>query len=78
MRVALEGQGFRIVSWVDRTDVGIGWFAERQKAQTAAEGQPPIGLHIVMGPDFPIMSNNLARNLREGRAGLVEAVLEKP
>jgi sarcosine/dimethylglycine N-methyltransferase len=36
------------------------------------------GLHIVMGPDFPVMSGNLGRNLREGRAGVVQAVLERP
>jgi hypothetical protein len=31
-----------------------------------------------MGPDFPTMTANLGRNLREGRAALIEAVLEKP
>ena len=30
-----------------------------------------------MGPDFPSMSANLGRNLRERRIGLIQAVLEK-
>jgi hypothetical protein len=31
-----------------------------------------------MGPDFGGMAANLGRNLREGRAGIVQAVLERP
>jgi hypothetical protein len=31
-----------------------------------------------MGPDFPRMVANLARNLREGRVTVAEIVVEKP
>jgi hypothetical protein len=31
-----------------------------------------------MGAEFPRMAANLGRSLTEGRAGLVQAVLERP
>ena len=79
LRAILEAQGFRVVSWIDRTQAGIAWFAALQKAQAAAAGKPPaIGLHVAMGPDFKHMAANLGRNLNEGRAGLLEAILDRP
>ena len=77
MRVILEQLGFRVVSWTDRTQAGIAWF-EAQRARAAAAASPvAMGLHVAMGPNFPVMSANLGRNLREGRVGLVQAVLER-
>ncbi len=78
MRALVTEQGFRVASWLDCTQAAVTWFAERERIQTQAAAPPKLGLHIVMGPDFGIMSRNLARNLREGRAALIEAVLEKP
>ena len=80
MRAALLERGFRIVSWTDRTEAGAAWFQEQRKAR-AEEGVPivPIlGLHLAMGPEFPVMAANLGRNLIEGRVGIVEAVLDRP
>lgn len=75
MRECLECQGFSVVNWRDKTDAGIAWFKERQKAQ----GAPPVlGLHIAMGPEFAVASANLGRNLAEGRVGLIEAILARP
>jgi ubiquinone/menaquinone biosynthesis C-methylase UbiE len=76
MRATLLEAGFRVVSWVDSTEAGIAWFAQ-QKAQ-AQSGTPALGLHLVMGPAFREMAGNLALNLREGRASLIQAILEKP
>ncbi len=46
------------------------WFAALQ-----AGGPPPSpNLGLVLGADFPGMTGNLARNLREGRAGILLAV----
>jgi len=86
MYAVLEGQGFRVASWIDRTADAIGWWAQRAQAvvqetpqETSAGAAPPaLGLQLVMGPDFSVMAANLGRNLREGRAMLVEAVLERP
>jgi ubiquinone/menaquinone biosynthesis C-methylase UbiE len=77
MRSLLEGAGFRVVDWADRTEAGVAWFAEQQKAKVQAPASPPpLGLHVAMGPDFGGMAANLGRNLR--RAGIVQAVLERP
>jgi len=83
MRAALEQAGFEVVTWDDRTQTGVEWFAEQQKARAAvrATGQanaaPLLGLHVVMGSDFPALTANLGRNLREGRVGIVQAVLQR-
>jgi len=79
MRSLLEDAGFRVVDWADRTEAGVAWFAEQQKARVQAPtSPPPLGLHVAMGPDFGGMAANLGRNLREGRAGIVQAVLQRP
>jgi hypothetical protein len=40
---------------------------------------PPGGpnLAVVMGPDFPAKTGNLARNIRENRLGVLSAVLTR-
>jgi hypothetical protein len=59
-------------------EAGVAWFAEQQKARAQAPASPPLGLHVAMGPDVGGMAANLGCNLREGRAGIVQAVLERP
>jgi hypothetical protein len=39
--------------------------------------QPPLGLHVFV-PDFQTKAANLVRNLAEGRARLIQAVLTVP
>ncbi len=78
MQTALEQSGFRVASWIDRTESGIAWFDEQRHAQATQASTPILGIHLAMGPDFPDMSTNLGRNLRERRIGLIQAVLEKP
>jgi SAM-dependent methyltransferase len=77
-RSALEAAGFRVAAWVDQTSAGIAWLDEMQQRQSqpAAPAQPP-GLTLTMGPEFPTMIANLGRNMRERRAGLLQAVLER-
>ena len=72
-RNALVEAGLRIESWRDDTQTAAQWFAAMQA------GGPPAGpnLGLVLGPDFPGMTGNLARNLREGRAGILLAVASR-
>jgi SAM-dependent methyltransferase len=80
MRTALEEAGFTVVDWQDRTAAAVDWFVDQQKAraaQPAAAAPPPLGLHVAMGADFPALGANLGRNLREGRAGIVQAILQR-
>ncbi len=72
-RDALVDAGFRVEAWRDDTQTAAQWFAAMQA------GGPPPGpnLGLVLGPDFPGMTGNLARNLREGRAGILLAVASR-
>jgi hypothetical protein len=36
-----------------------------------------LNLGLVIGPDFPVISRNLARNVRENRLGVLSAVLTR-
>jgi SAM-dependent methyltransferase len=67
----LKQAGFKAVLWRDDTQTALDWF----KASMA--GSPPSGLSlgVAMGPDFPALIGNLARNLRENRLGVLSAVL---
>ncbi len=76
MRSTLERHGFTVQSWVDRTVEGVSWFEQQRAARAQSTAQPQrLGLHLAMGPDFQEMTVNLARNLAEGRARVIEAVL---
>lgn len=75
-RMALEQAGFKAVLWRDDTETALDWF------KAAAAASPPSGLNpsglnlgVVMGPDFPALTSNLARNLHENRLGVLSAVL---
>jgi len=41
----------------------------------SAPPQSGPNLGVVIGPDFPIIIGNLARNIRENRLGVLAAVL---
>jgi SAM-dependent methyltransferase len=69
-RMALEQAGFEAVLWRDDTQSTINWF----KAAMANPPREP-NLGALMGPDFPVILGNLARNLRENRLGVLSAVL---
>ena len=73
----LEEAGFEILSWRDTTDLGREWFrALRPRAQE--EGAPPLGFHVLLGPDFQAMAQNQIRNLEENRIALIEVLARKP
>jgi SAM-dependent methyltransferase len=69
-RTTLEQAGFKAVFWRDDTQSTLDWFR-------AAMDSSPSGANLgaVMGPDFPAIIGNLARNLRENRLGVRSAVL---
>jgi sarcosine/dimethylglycine N-methyltransferase len=70
-REAIEAAGFRNLAWQDDTEAAKAWFA-----QLRAGAPPAPNLGVVMGPDFAQLSANLARNLMEGRLGILTAVFE--
>jgi ubiquinone/menaquinone biosynthesis C-methylase UbiE len=69
-REAIEQAGFRTLVAQDDSETARAWFA-----RVRASGPPPApNLGVVMGPDFAELSANLARNLGEGRIGILTAV----
>jgi SAM-dependent methyltransferase len=71
-RVALVRSGFRVLVWRDETLLALEWVKSVSVTGTAPGGLSPA---VVMGEDFPRMFANLACNLREGRIGVLTAVL---
>jgi SAM-dependent methyltransferase len=70
-RTALEEAGFKAVVWRDDTQTALDWF----KAVLAGPAPSGLNLGVVVGPDFPALAGNLARNIRENRLGVLSAVL---
>ncbi|MCZ6728600.1 MAG: class I SAM-dependent methyltransferase [SAR324 cluster bacterium] len=74
-RETAEAQGFRVTEWRDVTATSLAWYAQQPDA--SGKPLPPLGLHLIMGPDARLMRENQLRNLQEGRVVLVQAMLEK-
>jgi SAM-dependent methyltransferase len=71
LRQLLPRCGFREIQWQDRTAATLAFFDKRAASPTAPS---PLGIHLLLGPDFPKMAANLRENLREGRVGAAMAV----
>lgn len=74
----LKQTGFQVVSRRDTSEEGRVWFREAAEKMQKLGGAPPLGFHILLGPDFKTMAGNLARNLNENRIGLIETVVQRP
>ena len=72
-RAKLEAAGFRVLTWQDTTEATL---ASAQARARHADGEPPpLGTHLILGPDWQAMARNSARNLEENRTRLFNAVL---
>ncbi|NJO32356.1 MAG: class I SAM-dependent methyltransferase [Rhodospirillales bacterium] len=69
---SLEAAGFGMATWKDAAEDAIQAFANQAPPDPSA-----LGLSTIMGPRFPAMAMNFARNIREGRIGLVMGVATK-
>jgi SAM-dependent methyltransferase len=74
-RETMERAGFRVVAWHDPSQEALEQAIARAKA-IESKSLPPLGLHILIGPDFPTVSKNMLKNLQEDRIKLLNAVLE--
>ena len=78
LRKLLGQVGFHVVSWRDTTEEGRVWFREVAEKMQKVGDTPPLGYHILLGPDFKTMASNQVRNLNENRIGLIETVAQRP
>lgn len=76
LRRLLDQAGFRIVDWADTTDAAREWFVSLA-GKIGKEGLPPVGFHILLGPQFKEMAQNQRRNLEQGRIVLAQVVARK-
>ena len=76
-RGALEKAGFRITAERNRRDFALEFFARLQASASAAEGLPPLGLHILMGETAARKVRNMIENISENRVTPVELIAEK-
>jgi MPBQ/MSBQ methyltransferase len=69
-RAALKLAGFQITSW-ENTTAQAGKAAEERATVTAL---PPLGVHLLFGAQWPVITANNLRNHRERRIGVVQGV----
>lgn len=72
----LSESGLRTVHWEDVTRSSREWLGKAIRRIAAVESAP-LGLHLLIGSDAPLMLGNLLRNLEEDRISVVQAVLDK-
>lgn len=70
--------GFRPHTRSDFSALAIDWFGATFARISEMGGPPPLGLHLVMGPDFPTFALNAFQNLQEEKIALLHLVFEKP
>jgi SAM-dependent methyltransferase len=73
MRKTIEEAGFSLMVWNDVTENAV-QFLDAMIARGRDGELPPLGLHLLLGPEFPKMVGNFRQNLNEGRGGVVQAV----
>lgn len=73
-RAALDGAGFDVTGTRDRRTFAVEFF-ERLRARLAgADGPPPIGLHLVLGPAAQDKIRNMIAAIASGAIAPVEMV----
>jgi MPBQ/MSBQ methyltransferase len=76
MRKTILDAGFVLVARNDVTE-GAWRFLDVMVAGSRNAETPRLGLHLVLGSDFPAMVRNVRRNLAEERCDVVQAVFQR-
>jgi MPBQ/MSBQ methyltransferase len=73
LRRMMDTVGLQERIWIDETGRAAAWFGGRAAAwQAETAGAKAAAPHLLMGTDWGAMLANLARNLAEGRARVVQ------
>jgi ubiquinone/menaquinone biosynthesis C-methylase UbiE len=76
LRGYLQEAQLAILSWEDKSQRSLDWFAA-MTAKLKNSGRPPLGLHLLMGENAKLKSQNQVRNLQEKRIAVIQAVAVK-
>lgn len=68
----LADAGFELRGVEDRTAFALEFFSQLSAA--AADGPPPLGVHLVMGADAPEKLKNIRGNIEQGRIAPVQII----
>lgn len=75
-REAIVRSGFSVLVWNDVSEAAADWLSKVGAKRDPAD-VPRLGLHLVLGQEFPEMAANFRRNLEEHRCGVIQAVFER-
>ncbi|MGX9356660.1 class I SAM-dependent methyltransferase [Roseobacteraceae bacterium S113] len=80
MIARLSDAGFVDIETIERTAETKAWFAARKAAAEASQqdGPPPLGLHLLVGPEFSKMVANAGQAVMSGGIDLIEVHASKP
>jgi SAM-dependent methyltransferase len=76
LRALLQSIGFQEISWEDKTSSVMDWLNQMKK-RAETSGPPLIGLHTLVGDQWPEMIKNVMRNLEEGRIAIAQGVFKR-
>mgnify|MGYP006420844105 CR=1 FL=1 len=77
IHAAIAGAGLAETAWRDITADALASLREARGARARGEPEAP-GPQLILGPEFLDMRANLARNLEEGRLGVIQGLWHKP
>ncbi len=77
-RDALKAAGFELDSETDQTGFAQNFFARLVANQRGSDGPPPLGLHLVMGPDTKTKVRNMIDNIEKGIIAPIEMIAHRP
>ncbi len=75
LRRMLDETGFDVERETDRTEFALEFF--HRLRQQGGQAPSPLGLHILMGEDFPTKVSNMVCNVQEGRCAPWEIVCRR-
>ncbi len=75
LEAELRAAGFKIRRLNDISHQALAWRTRHMGKEQSAENAPTLTPELVLGSDFPLMSQNLWRNLKEDRVRVLEGIL---
>ncbi len=76
LRAVLTDAGVEVVAWEDKTCITLAAVPPSPAGDEEA-APPPLGSFVLAGPAYPRAVETFLRNLREGRAGVVQAIVAR-
>jgi ubiquinone/menaquinone biosynthesis C-methylase UbiE len=81
MRDIIECAGLTTRAWEDVSQAALYWWRARQppapKKAAPPQPPPPLGLHLLLGDEFPEMLQNMIRNLEDDKIRVIRAVFTR-